>query len=185
MIHVQTWTGATSGRITDMTNARKRGKTCDVIRFSGWNPYGEGEPYETIRNTCYDIRRWLESLPADSDFATVAAELERRVNAAGLPEHACAAYRETIRGVDAPLPVLTASGPNDAWTASATIDGITIYDNKDQNNLPAVMVNGSIQKAYGIVAKHWDRVKACPTFHSVDQLFRELGLSTHYWCRMD
>ena len=34
-IHVQVWTGSGTARITDMTNAGKRGKTCRRLRFSG------------------------------------------------------------------------------------------------------------------------------------------------------
>ena len=45
-IHVRTWLGSGSCRITDMTDAGKRGRKCRVLRFSGlstdaWAPQGD------------------------------------------------------------------------------------------------------------------------------------------------
>ena len=42
-IHVQTWSGSGSARITDMTEAGQRGRSCRVLRLAGvlWD---EGHP---------------------------------------------------------------------------------------------------------------------------------------------
>ena len=50
-LHVSAQHRGESFRITDMTNAGKRGKTCRVLRFSGWAPFaGENANDEASRS---------------------------------------------------------------------------------------------------------------------------------------
>ncbi len=187
MIHVQTWTGSGSFRITEMLNAGKRGKTCRILRFSGWTVSRNDEPYLTINRFTGDMVAWAASLPTTSDFDAVATEARSRLVAASLPTHAASIYAdEVIKGICAPRPVLTAAVPG-KWSAHADIEGVVVNEDADQNNLPCCITqHGQTHaRAYELAAKVWDKVKASESFSKACDVLREAGCKLHYFCRMD
>ncbi len=72
-IHVQIWSQAKNARVTDMTNAGKRGKTCRQLRLSGTRcdrprrctkrPTCCGRPAPSCTTGVRWIEIFLESLP--------------------------------------------------------------------------------------------------------------------------
>lgn len=189
-IHVRIWTGGPSAAITDMTNAGKRGKVCRVYRFGGIRAGGWKETPETkeATSTTMAIMDVIEQLKPEVDFDDATAPLRTLMELAtakGAPVGYIHASDETIRGIDAPVPVLTAGGPG--WSAQADNDGVTILDHIDRNNEPA-MITGHQQKksqAYRIAAKVWESVKAATSFHDAGEILRAAGCCLHYYCRMD
>ena len=190
MIHVQTWSGSCTARITDMANAGKRGKTCRVLRFSGcpW-PSGTGNDLQQRgRQATADILQAIEGFTPDRDFDMVAALLQAAIQKArndGIPESHVAAYPEELKGIHAPVPRLTASG--EGWSASADESGISVNDDADAYNMPC-MITPSGQtnnQSYKLAAKVWEQVKAATSFHDVGDILRAAGCKLHYYCRMD
>jgi hypothetical protein len=186
MIHVQTWTGSGSIRITDMTLAHKRGKRCRTIHCSGWMPDSWEEPHKTYRDTTLGLLRWAESIDRAASFDDVAAELRRQVTAAALPDHVVTISEEDIRAIDAPRPVLTAGVPG-KWSASADESGVIIDEDADQNNMPCMITphDQTKARAYELAAKVWDKVKLAATFSEAGDILGAAGCKLHYYCRMD
>jgi len=193
MIHVKTWNGGCSARITDMTNAGKRGKTCRVLSFRGcpWDSWSGDDLQKQSKQVSNNVMHVIEGLlPASPtcDFDTAAGMIEAMIDKAraeGIPESYVAAYRAEIRGVDAPVEKLTASG--EGWSASADENGISIDDEKDQCNLPC-MITSHKQKdseAYRLAVKVWDQVKTATSFNNVGDILSAAGCRLHYFCRMD
>ena len=191
-IHVKTWTGACNARITDMTNAGKRGKKCSVLRFKGalWG-HGVGTPdQQHAKEVSTQIFYAIEDLRDESpscDFATAAGIIETMIADArlqGIPESYIAVYREEIRGVDAPVEKLTAHG--DGWNALADENGITVNDTRDLYNEPCMITSRQKKsQAYRLARKVWDRVAKAISFHEVGDILREAGCNLHYFCRVD
>ena len=189
-IHVQIWTGACNARITDMTNAGKRGKTCRTMRFSGTSTtYCCHNPaWSTAAEMTNDILGRLTGLPEDADFDAAAELLRNAVEAAraeGVNDDFISLHEdEPIRGVDAPVEKLEASG--DGWRATADENGVTIDDTRDQFNEPCMITTRQKNsQAYRIARKVWDRVMKAASFHEVGDILRDAGCRLHYYCRVD
>ena len=191
-IHVRTWTGGCSARITDMTNAGKRGKKCAVLRFNGvqWG-HGVGtedqQRAKEVSTQIFDcIAKLLDASPT-CDFATAAGIVEAMVADArsqGIPESYIGLYREEIRGIDAPVEPLEAKG--DGWHATADENGVTVDDTRDQFNEPCMITTRQKNsQAYRIARKVWDRVMKAASFHEAGDILRDAGCKLHYYCRMD
>jgi hypothetical protein len=187
-IHVQIWTGARNARVTDMTNAGKRGKTCRLLRFSGCSWFFNN-PISTLAAECTDeVFGRLEGLAPDCDWEK-AVEIVRNVvdacRAAGVPEHFVACYDdETCKGIDAPKPKLEAG--NDKWLGWADSDGIHLRDLTDRNNEPCECTfKQTNAKAYTLAAKVWDKVKEAETMHGASEVLRAAGCKLHGWCAVD
>lgn len=189
-VHVQVWLGSGSARITDMTNAGKKGKTCRVLRFNGFL----GLRHNAELNQAYDITlgvlellkpgRPIRGQNFDTACALVNAEIDQ-ARAAGVSEHLVATYLEEVRGVDAPLPLLVAG--NDKWSGKADETGVFLRDLTDLNNEPA-MTNRHGQKnsqAYKLAAKVWGQMAGCKTMHEASEVLSAAGVKLHYWCMVD
>jgi len=180
-------------RITDMTNAGKRGKTCRVLRFSGWAPYaGENANDEASRsfNLCCEMMALAsgvrDGIYSAVDLDWVAAKARSLVASANVSEHNARLDIEEIRGVDAPKPELLA-GVEGVWSAYAGDRGVSVDDDADKFNEPSEITHHSqsANTAYAIASKVWDRVKASKTFREAVEVLRSAGWKGHYYCRMD
>jgi hypothetical protein len=184
-IHVRTWTGSESVRITDMANAGKRGKRCRVIRFQGWRPSAGDATARAAADLCATVIGWAEHLDLATSFDSVAAELRAMVQAAALPAHCAGIHEEEIRGIDAPRPRLTA-GLDGVWSGSVDESGVSLSDHTDRFNEPAACThNQSEARAYDLAARVWPRVRACRTMSEAKDVLRAAGCRLHYWCRVD
>ncbi len=169
MIHVQTWESGCSGRITDMTNAGKRGKRCRVIRFAN-----RGDTA-----TC-SIFYEIKALPLSLSFDTAAEmlrEMVARVDGVTLDE-------ELIRGIDAPVTPLSA-GVAGKWAGHADQTGISLSALDDINEWREVTIRQTGPAAYAIARKVWERVKTAATVYEAGRILREAGASLHGYCGMD
>lgn len=190
-IHVQVWRGSGSARITDMENAGKRGKTCRTFRFSGlvggmaWS----GQQYVRAAEFTAQVLAMLEpGKPIyGQNFDTAVAMVEAVVDqsrAEGIGDGLIGCTLEEIRGVDAPVPELTAG--NGKWSARADRDGLHLRDLTDHYNDPAMCTfKQSKPQAYRLAAKVWDKLAACETMHEAGKVLEAAGCKLHYWCMVD
>jgi hypothetical protein len=187
MINAQIWGGCGSIRIVDMTNANKRGKTCDVISIDG----GDSWSYERA-NDKWQAYRQLVGLLTEmhgSDFESrggVNLDVEFETILKTARELGCNVIeRDAIRGIDAPKPVLTA-GVDGAWSASAGSDGVSLADHTDRFNEPREITSGqTANAAYKLAAKVWGKLANCTTMHEASRILSEAGCRLHYYCAMD
>jgi hypothetical protein len=186
-IHVQTWSGGGSLRITEMVNAGKAGKRCRILGFRGWLNTGTTEEAQRAHTLAVVARDWANRL----DTSTTLEDAETALRAlvaefAPLPAYACEIYVDDIRGVDAPRPKLTA-GVDGKWSASADENGVFVSEDADSYNEPAMCTPSSQSnaRAYQLAAKVWGQVEQCQTFSQVGNVLRDAGCKLHYWCRMD
>lgn len=183
-IDIQVWRGSGSATITDMENAGKRGKTCRTFRFSGlaggmtWS----GPLYVRAAELTAQVLAMLEP-----DFDTAVAMVEAVVDQAlaeGIGDGLIGGTLDEIRGVDAPVPELTAG--NGKWSASADRDGLHLRDLTDHYNDPAMCTfKQSKPQAYKLAAKVWDQLAACETMHDASEVLLAAGCKLHYWCMVD
>ncbi len=191
MIHTQTWSGSGSARVTDMTFAGKRGKTCQVLTV-----HGEGsrwiEPSRTEQRKAMDytteIHELIKSSAVESSFEEIQKQVTSvidRARADGVGENWLSLESRTIRGVDAPKPKLVIDA--DGFSACADDDGITINDKRDLNNEPSMITRHDQAKnaAYAIAAKVWEKVKSAKTFSEAGNILSGAGAKLHYYCRVD
>jgi len=202
MIHMKLWTGSRSARITDMTNAGKRGKVCRILRVSGtpWQPGNYAnlttdqqnalDWSDRVFSACYVISRGCDSdgqilhLEFDQVTAPIRA-LVTEARASGIPEWACAAYDETCKGIHAPRPILTA-GVSGKWGASANETGISLRQYDDVNEWSQITPHDQTgPRAYELAAKVWDRVKACDKMSQAADILQAAGCRLHGYCAMD
>lgn len=189
-IHVQTWSGACNGRITDMTHSGKRGKRCRVLRFAGF-PLAAGDGnqlQQDAKRESEHIMGILSSLDPSwsyDDASRIIRQAVSRARVQGIPESDVACYDEEIRGVDAPLPKLVAG--NDRWSAVADESGLMLRDLTDQWNEPAACTphgqEGS--QAYRLAAKVWEQLAGAATMSCAMDILRNAGCKLHYWCMVD
>lgn len=196
MIHVQIWHGAGNARVTDMTNAGKRGKTCQALRVMGH--FGSYAQAEQANNYTHELFHVLSQLPnfvdmftpftTDADFGVVREALQRVVVAArnaGVPEFAVDTHDETIKGIHAPVPVLSA-GVAGKWAASADISGVRLRQLDDINEWCEITHHDQKgTRAYELAARVWLRVNACATLRDAAAVLREAGCKLHGYCGMD
>lgn len=190
-IDIQVWRGSGSATITDMENAGKRGKTCRTFRFSGlaggmaWS----GQPYIRAAEFTAQVLAMLEpGKPIyGQNFDTAVAMVEAVVDQAraeGIGDGLIGGTLDEIRGVDAPVPELTAG--NGKWSGKADRDGVFLRDLTDQNNDPAMCTfKQSHSQAYRLAAKVWDRLATCETMHEASDVLSKAGVKLHYWCMID
>src|SRR3990167_3295878 len=186
------WTGSRSARITDMTNAGKRGKVCRILRVSGtpWQPGNYAnlttdqqnalDWSDRVFSACYVIPRGCDSdgqilhLEFDQVTAPIRA-LVTEARASGIPEWACATYDETCKGIHAPRPILTA-GVSGKWGASANETGISLRQYDDVNEWSQITPHDQTgPRAYELAAKVWDRVKACDKMSQAADILQAAG----------
>lgn len=191
MINVQVWSGSGSVRITDMTNAGKRGKTCKILSIRG-----EGsrwiEPEQVVQKKAMDYTQEIiltaEVFPTDTKFEDVTKEIEVIAHKAWadgvIPVWLEMELRE-IRGVDAPKQKLIYENEN--FSACADDDGITINDKCDLHNEPSMITSHLQAKnaAYAVAVKAWTKVTQAKTFSEAGNVLRDAGARLHYYCRMD
>jgi len=200
MIHIKVWEGSKTIRITDMTNAGKRGKSCRVLYISGV-PWGQSS-LETPDQR--KARKWTEKVMGQIEevapgcrynpqmvnlcFDAVAGKLEALLETArldGIPEnYVCGSLKE-IKGIHAPKSFLTAGVPG-KWSARADERGITVHALDDPNKWTVITCySQSRARAYAIAAKVWDRVQQAETIHEVTEILRAAGAHLHGYCAMD
>lgn len=193
MIHVQTWAFQRSAKITDMTNAGKRGKVCRVLHVHGENGGQETGPeaWKRAHNEAVNAAGALAVLCAgfapetsyDDAEAALRACLAQYPGAGGI----VTIEADTCRGVDAPRVKLVAGVPN-VWAGSADEGGISLRDLKDQFNEPCMITPNSQQspaRAYELAAKVWELVKAAKSFSQAGDILQTAGCRLHYFCAVD
>jgi hypothetical protein len=200
MIHVQVWCGSACARITDMTNAGKRGKLCETLRFSG-APWSHGSHLNPLQQLALDhtsaIVAFLRLMAPQAEnggelvdfaFSAVRDSLRAKVATArthGVPEGYVALYEESIKGIKAPRQVLTA-GVAGVWGGHADEDGISLSDLKDPNMWREITHHDqSRARAYEIAAKVWPQVQQAKTLHDAAEILRAAGARLHGYCGMD
>lgn len=172
MIHVQIWVGSETVQVTDMTNARKRGKKCRVVVVHGGEEavnmvkkFDLATPYEIIRDAITELASDRKSRGMRMDT-----------------------YDEEIRGIDAPLPpcdTLTA-GIEGVWSASAGNHGISIHNIADRWNEWTEITHGQTKaRAYGIAKKVWHLVLKAETCHEAADILSQAGAKLHGFCAID
>lgn len=189
MLHIQTWSGSRTARITEMTNAGKRGKTCRVLRFSGVpfdDCYATTKEQRDAVQITRDIGYEIEHLSDTADFDTVRALLLRKLvtfTAPDLPSMV-QIYDEEIKGIDAPRETLTAGVPG-KWSAGADEHGISLAQLDDVNQWREITSRQTHFAAYEIARKVWDRVLQAATLRDAAEILRGAGAKLHGYCGMD
>jgi hypothetical protein len=190
MISIKTWSGNACARITDLTNAGKRGKKCRVIRFRGIDNHWRTSTPETddsYQLTCRVLHRLNQASP-DEQFDSLRAELVTMGVAVGdrfSEQHAqVVIFEEEIRGVDAPQPNLTA-GVDGKWYAAASETGISLGALDDVNEWREITHNQTGPAAYAIAKKCWQQVESSKTLHEAATILRNNGAKLHGYCGMD
>ena len=193
-IHISTWYGSGTAAVTDMADAGKRGKKCRRLYVSGWIGVGQvpGSDAEKVADATREIIRFLtDECDENSDYDTVAAAVRTIAGNCNYghdikPTMMIHVTEETIRGIDAPKPKLTA-GIDGVWSAVADKDGIMMRDLTDAANCPAehTSCKQTHHAAYQIAAKVWETVKAAKTMSEASRVLRDAGAKLHYWCMMD
>lgn len=188
-INVRIWTGTGTARVTDMTNAGRRGKTCRVLRFSGCQSILSMPDSIPAAELTDEVLGRLQGLDeGTTSFDSVATLLTNAVDharSAGITEHWFAVHEDQpIRSVDAPKPELTAG--NDKWSGQADADGIRLKDLTDRYNEPCEITSGqTAAQAYKLAAKVWPQVQQAQTMHEASKVLREAGCKLHYFCAVD
>lgn len=181
--HIQTWSGTHGVNIIEMTNSGKSGKTCRQFRF-----WGDDRGSETMQGFFYarNLLKGESSGIVDVSYDEIVARLNDIITNAAFAEspYRLQGEEDTIRGVDAPLPVL--SFICDGFALSVDKDGVHVSDLRDQHNLPRICtIRQKGRIAYGKAAKVWASLVACTTFSDVWTMLDDAGCRTHYWCAMD
>lgn len=191
-IHVRTWPGSGSFRITDMTGAGKRGRKCRVLRFSGtcadaWVAKGDAlaEVAAKASREALDLAGRLDGETPFDDARAAVLGIISRARAAGVSEYLVAVYDEDIRAIDAPRPKLTASVEG-VWSASAEEEGIPMEDLADRwNEWREITFGQTAARAYAIAARVWEKVQAAATLHEARGILLAAGAKLHGYCGMD
>lgn len=182
-IHVQTWIGANSARVTEMDGAYKPGARLRVLRLQGH--YGDDEP---LRGIALNLRIFAEELPTTTSFddaeRMIRARLVELSRGVEIPDHAAPARDRDIRGVDAPRPPLVYNCAK--WGIKVDEDGISMHDDDRNNEGRMISAHGqSHARAYEIARKVWERVIQAPTMSAASDILGDAGAKLHYYCGMD
>ncbi len=187
MIHIQIHQAAANAVITDMTNAGKRGKRCDSLRFRGFDPAYEVPPErQPAVALTWDILAKIKKLTPADDFAAVVTDITAQIEAAKVDPELVRVAPDSCRGVDSPRVRLLA-GLEGQWHGYADENGISLSDETDKANEPAMITRHDQKnsRAYELAAKVWENVKAAQTFSEAGNILSAAGCSLHYYCRMD
>jgi hypothetical protein len=190
-IHVHVWKGSGSARVTDMSEAGRRGRKGRVLRVSGDGRDGcdaRGNPVAVAAvEATRQILAFLERCDRGVSFAEACGTVEGLValaRGAGVPEGLLMTYREEIRAIDAPRPLLTA-GVEGKWSAGADEDGIHLADLADVNEWREITFGQTKARAYDIARKVWDRVCQAKTLHEASRILTDVGAKLHGYCGLD
>jgi hypothetical protein len=184
-IHVQTWIGTNSARVTEMDGAYKPGARLRVLRLHGH--HGDSEPGRMI---ALNLRIFAEELPTATSFD----DAERMIRARfaelckvgkTVPEFTDAepTRDRDIRGVDAPREALVFNCPK--WGIKADEGGISMHDDDRHNEGRQITHDQSPRKAYEIARKVWEQVIQAPTMSKASDILGAAGARLHYYCGMD
>lgn len=187
-IHVQIWTGARNARVTDMTHAGKRGKTCRQLRFSGCDLIASAPECYAAAELTNEVLRRLDGLDTEVDFDSVVTmfeHVESHARAAGIDKCWLSAHEdEPIRAIDAPKPELTAG--NEKWSGRLDNEGVHLRDLTDRYNEPCECSHGQTgAQAYKLASKVWSQVKEAKTMGEASSILSAAGCKLHYWCAID
>lgn len=188
MIHIQKWTGGPSFRITDMTNAGKRGKTCRTFSWQGFRYNGtvtmETQKYADADNASLQTEVLIDKFTVEMEFdeavKAIQASMEKYPAEGFVTMHP-----GEIKGIEAPREKLTA-GVEGVWSGSADEDGISLADLTDRNNEPREITHDqSKAKAYDLARRVWLRVLHAKTMREAAEILGGAGCKLHYYCAMD
>jgi hypothetical protein len=188
MIHIQKWTGGPSFRITDMTNAGKRGKTCRTFSWQGCRYNGavtmETQKYADADSASLQTEVLIDGFKPEMDFDEAVKAIQ-----ATMEKYPAEAFISThtgeIKGIEAPRQKLTA-GIEGVWSGSADENGISLADLTDRNNEPREITHDqSHAKAYDLARRVWLRVMQARTMHEAAEILQGAGCKLHYYCAMD
>lgn len=199
-IHVRTWPGSGTSRVTDMTNAGKRGKMCRVlcVRFISEDDWGKDCRSHAAQSDPAKVAaiHWSKQLMAHlgeaelhSGFDLCRQNVRAIIACArcdGAPKEEIQCFDEEVRGIDAPVVPLTA-GIAGLWNAKADEDGICLTELNDPYNEWTELTRCSQRKtaAYRIARKVWDKVQAAKTRHEASRILRDAGAKLHSFCAVD
>lgn len=180
-IHVQSWIGSNSARITEMDGAYRPGARLRVLRLSG--SYGNGP----LANIALNMRVAAEELDRSASFDEAEAALRARfvelTNGVADTEHLAPLHEGTIRGVDAPREPLVFNCPK--WGIKADEDGISMHDDDRHNEGRMITIRQSPARAYQIAREAWPLVVKAATMHEASDILGARGARLHYYCGMD
>lgn len=204
-INARLWSGCGTFRLTDMENAGKSGKLCRVLRFSGapwnWENLSHAtEPQKAAarwsRQIYYKVYElagvdctYQHEIEIKMDFPAVKAILEGMLRKAAeegvrIDGSDLGLYEESIKGVRAPMPPLTAGVPG-KWSYGADESGISGRQLDDVNEWSEITHGQTGNAAYRIAVKVWDRVKAAKTMGEATEILRAAGARLHGYCGLD
>jgi len=181
-IHVQTWVGTNSARVTEMDGAYKAGARLRVLRLPGH--HGTDAP---LCDIALNLRICAEELAGTASFAeaefALRAKFVELAKGLAAAEHLEPTLEGTIRGVDAPRDPLVFNCPR--WGIKADEDGISMHDDDRNNEGRMISTRQSPARAYQIAARAWSRVVLAATMHEASQILTAAGARLHYYCGMD
>jgi len=176
MLHVDIFNS--SARVTDMTDAHKRGKSCNRFSLSCWS--GSDRAFSLF----HDAKRFLESLAPDSSFEDAYRGCKAIADGYALPSNEAALEIGSIRAIDAPREVL--SHRSDRWSIRVDGSGISISDLTDLHNEPRCITSRQTGgAAYAIAKRLWPRLTECGTMGQASSLLMEHGAKLHSYCAVD
>ena len=141
-----------------------------------------------LNHSCH-MYYYIEKLTGAESFDAVRDYLYAMLNAAhvdGVHDTEIGVYDEEIKGIHAPVRVLTA-GLDGVWAASADEDGVHIDDLSDKINWPRETTSHrqSAPEAYRIARVVWPKLAGAKTMHEVSEILGTAGCRLHYYCAMD
>ena len=182
MINVQVWSGSRTAVIIDMEHAGKIGKTCRRL-------YVDGIAYHADRLGCDwtgRILHYIEALTERDTYNYAKEVVQTLIESAELEGVRGLTMREdTIKGIHAPRPVLTA-GVDGKWAASADVHGISLRQLDDINQWSEITPSSqSAPQAYKIAANVWANVRAASTLREASSILSAAGARLHGYCGLD
>jgi hypothetical protein len=200
MIHVKVWTGSGSAAVIDMTHAGKRGKTCDYLRIVGTNGPWVREAAADVKAAeqgTNEILYTLSELAPGCEhggqvvgwsFDVVEKLLLSHLfdaKVAGANPTYLNIYKESIKAITAPRPVLTA-GVEGKWSASCDVQGIHMRQLDDVNEWSEITPHDQTgPRAYELASKVWAQVKRAGKMGEAADILRNAGCRLHGYCAMD
>lgn len=190
--HVQYWIGSQSARVTDMTNAGKRGKTCEQLRYQGLHISYRADATEQMKaaeQLSLEAEWFLTHLDPAMTYEDIKNTLlnfqqQAQAHSSQLPSWAFQITIESCKGIHAPKPLLTA-GQDGIWSASADESGLTLRQLNDVNQWTSITHKQTNNAAYSIAAKVWDKVAAAQTMREATEILSNAGAALHSYCAMD
>lgn len=182
-VNIKVWQ-AGSAVVTDMTNAQKRGKVCQVLRFNGWRPYPSDDPKVKLATRATDdVIYYLNNVDQSISFEEVVAKVEEILAKHG-SEHT-RVYRDEIKGVHAPVERITA-GKEGSWGFSADETGVSVSDYVDQWNQPrSITHNQTPAKAYKLAKAVLAKLEKAETYSEACCILSAAGCRLHSYCAVD